>query len=221
MLSPLSVIISTSELISNRDDQSGLDRNQIVSIGQEIHHAAGLLLRSIQNYMLFIELEAIQADPKRLHVLRESRVFSAWMAITEMAAQKARQETREDDLFVAVDDSPLAMSEMYLQRIVEELLDNAFRSSPVGSKVDLKGEVHPEHHQYMLRVCDHGRGMPPEQVAVLAGKVQPGSLISNHTGQDIGLVIVKRLVELHQGSFSIQSQPKQSTIVEITIPLTE
>src|SRR5690606_23927986 len=103
--------------------------------------AAGMLLRSIQNYMLFTELELIQANPSRLRALRESRVFSAWMAITEMATLKASQDNRSEDLQLNVEDAPLQISEMYLQRIVEELLDNAFRSSLSGSPVVVTGAV--------------------------------------------------------------------------------
>lgn len=221
MLSPLSIIISTSEMIANRENEVNLDRSQITSIGQEIHHAAGLLLRSIQNYMLFSELDAIQADAERLKALRESRVFSAWTVITEMASLKGRQEDRYDDLELAVVDSPLAISEMYLQRIIEELLDHAFHSSLPGSKVELTGEASLDSGQYVLRIRDYGRGLPPEQVAALAGKLQPGSQMSDSFGRGIGMMIVKRLVELHLGSFNLQSQPKQSTTVEISLPLTE
>jgi signal transduction histidine kinase len=221
MLSPLSVIISSSELLASREDLDRLDLAQISGIGQEIHRAAGSLLRSIQNHMLFTELETIQGDPQRLRALRESRVFSAWMAVTEMASLKARQDGREEDLRLQVADSPLRMSELYLQRIVEELLDNAFRSSPTGSPVEVTGEVIPDRQLYLLRVCDSGRGISPEQVAVLAGKIQPGASPADTLGQGIGLVIVKRLVELHQGSFSVQSQPRQQTIVTVSMPVCE
>jgi signal transduction histidine kinase len=196
-----------------------LDLGQISSMAYEIHRAAGMLLRSIQYYMLFSELEAIQSDASRLRALRDSRVFSAWMAVTEMATLKARQDGREADLHLRVEDSPLRISEMYLQRVVEELLENAFRNSPSGSAVEVTGEVHMDWQEYLLRVCHHGRGMLPEQVALLMGRGVPGSLSSDYIGQGVGLMIVKRLVELHQGAFSIESQPKQSTTIEIRIPL--
>lgn len=219
MLSPLSVIISSSELLSNQQDVGRLDAGQISSMGSEIHRAAGTLLRSIQNYMLFAELETIQSDPSRLQALRESRVFSARIAVTEMAALKALQDDRRDDLQLKVEDARLRISEMYLQRIVEELLENAFRNSQPGSAVEISGEARPDSQQYLLRVSDHGRGISPEQVAALAGKSQPGLWSLDRIGQGIGLVIVKRLAEIHEGSFGVQSLPRQSTVVEIRLPL--
>ena len=221
MLSPLSVIISSSELLSNRHDLSRLDMAQVSSMAYEIHRAAGMLLRAIQYYMLYSELEAIQSDHARLKALRGSRVFSAWMAITEMATLKARQDGREGDLHLRVEDSPLRISEMYLQRIVEELIENAFRSSPSGSPVEVTGEVHADWQEYLLRVSDHGRGLPPEQVALLSGRGAAGGVSSDYIGQGVGLMIVKRLVELHQGAFSIESQLKHTTTVEVRIPLSD
>jgi cell cycle sensor histidine kinase DivJ len=59
--------------------------------------------------------------------------------------------------------------------------------------------------------------LPPDQLAWLAGPAQP-SLLSNEGQQGIGLAIVRRLVNLHGGSFDVQSQPGQWTVVEVQIP---
>jgi signal transduction histidine kinase len=190
-------------------------------MGQEIHRAATLLLRTIQNYMLFSDLEAIQNDASRLRLLRDSRVFSAWMAISEIATLKARQDGREEDLHLELQDTPLKISEMYLQKIVEELLDNAFKFSPNGSVVEVYGEVQKERQQYLLKVTDHGRGMSPEQTATLEGRLQQGVQTSDRVNSGIGLAIIKRLAEMHLGSFSIQSLPGQWTTIVVRIPLSD
>ncbi len=219
MLTPLSVILSLSELLSARQELNRLDSSQVCSLGQEIHRAAALLLRSIQNYKLYSDLEAIQNDANRLSVLLDSRVFSAWMAISEMATLKARQEGREEDLRLQLQDSPLRICEMYLQKIVEEILDNAFKYSQNGSIVEVSGEVNEERQQYILKIKDHGRGMSPEQTAILAGKLQQGAQTNDRVYPGIGLAIVKRLAEMHQGSFSLQSTPKEWTVIVVRIPL--
>lgn len=221
LLSPLSVIISTSELLSSAQDAGRLDAQQVSALAAEIHRAAGALLRSIQNYMLYSELETIQSDPDRLIALRDSRVFSAQLAVSEVAALKARQENRADDLRLQVEDAPLRISEMYLQRIVEELLDTAFRNAPPGTPVEVFGAQRPEWSQYLLRFTDQGRGILPEHVALLTGRVQPDKIAADSLGSEIGLVIVKRLVELHQGTFTLQSQPRQATVVEVRLPLSQ
>jgi len=221
MLSPLSVILSISELLSDRQELNQLDSSQVCGMGQEIHRRGLELLRSIQNYKIFSDLEAVQNDPTRLRTPRDRRVFSAWMIISQMATLKGRQDKREEDLRLHLQDSPLRISEMYLQKIVEELLDNAFKFSPSGSPVEIIGEVKAERQQYCLRITDHGRGMPPEQAALLSGRVHEGTQTMERVSPGIGLVIVKRLAELHLGTFNLQSQPRQGTIAEVGIPLSD
>jgi signal transduction histidine kinase len=68
---------------------------------------------------------------------------------------------------------------------------------------------------------DHGRGMSPEQAALLTGKLQQGAQTSEKVYPGIGLAIVKRLAEMHLGSFSIQSQPKQWTVMVVRLPLSD
>lgn len=219
MLTPLSVILSLSELISTGQALNQLDAGQVSSLGQEIHRAAVLLLRSIQNYKLYSDLETIQNDANRLRVLLDSQVLSAQMAVSEMATLKARQEGREEDLRLQLQEAPLRICEMYLQKIVEELLDNAFKFSQNGSLVEVSGEIQEERKQYILKVKDHGRGISPEQAAMLAGKLQHGTQTTDRVYPGIGLAIVKRLAEMHQGSFNLQSTPKEWTIAVVRLPL--
>lgn len=221
MLTPLSIILSLSELLSDRQELGQVDLSQIYGMGQEIHRAAALLLETIQNYRLYADLEMIQNDASRLRVLHDSRLFSAWMVISEIAILKARQVRREEDLRLNLQDTPLKISEIYLQKIVEELLNNAFKFSPGGSIVEIYGEVQKERQQYLLKVTDHGRGMSPEQAAILEGRLQQGVQTSDRVTSGIGLAIVKRLADMHLGSFSIQSMPGQWTTIVVRIPLSD
>lgn len=217
MLNRLSIILSYSEMLSNCQEIAHQNASQICMMGQEIHRAANSLLRSIQNYSLYTELEAIQADVNRIQALRDSRVPSVEVAISEMALLKARQDGREDDLRLRIQDASVQMAEAYLQKIIEELLENAFQYSQAGSRVEISGEIQPNRQQYLLRVTDYGRGMTQEQVTALSGRLHPGDLSTYPHG--IGLAVVRRLTELHRGRFSVQSQPNEWTTVEISIPL--
>jgi signal transduction histidine kinase len=221
MLTPLSMILSFSEMLSNRQELSQVDLSQICGMGQEIHRAAAMLLGTVQNYRLFSDLEAIQKDTNRLRVLRDSRVFSAKISISEIAMLKARQDGREENLRLELQDTSLKISEMYLQKIIEELLDNAFKFSPNGSIVEVYGEIQKERQQYVLKVTDHGRGLTPEQTATLEGRLQQGGQTSDRVTSGIGLAIVKRLADIHLGSFSIQSMPGQWTTIVVRIPLSD
>lgn len=231
MLTPLSVILGLSEMLAGNEQCADIESSQVASIGREINQAAGKLLRLIQNYRMYSEIDVIEADPERVQLLRDSRVISTCAIISEIAGLKAQQEHREQDLILQLEDASLCISEIYLQKIIEELLDNAFKFSPSGSLVELTGRVTAErqddrgqawfgdHRQYCINVRDQGRGMFPDQVAYLNGaSAETQSPVDR---QGMGLAIVRRLAQLHGGGFSVQSKPREWTWVEVRIPLAE
>jgi signal transduction histidine kinase len=85
--------------------------------------------------------------------------------------------------------------------------------------VTVSGEILAARRQYALRVADKGRGIPADQVAALLGRSQQGSPAADQAGPAMNLLVVRRLVELHQGEFSVQSQPGRKTVVEASLPL--
>jgi two-component system sensor histidine kinase/response regulator len=93
----------------------------------------------------------------------------------------------------------ICVPEQSLQRIVEELLDNAFQFSQPGTPVQIITEK--EDHQLRLRVIDHGCGMTPERLANL------------EETSGLGLQVCERLVQLHDGKLMIESEPNQGTTV--------
>ncbi len=219
LLTPLSIILSFTETLTNLQEVQRMEPRQVAGVALDIQHAAGSLLRSIQNYTLWLEIDRLLLDANRLRQLINSRVMSAWMTISEIANFKASQEGREEDLEIQLEDSPLRISEAYLQKVVEELLDNAFRYSPSGSPVRLTGILQADKHQYLLRVLDHGRGMSSDQITQVINFSRSNG--QEHQSMSMGLAIVRRLVEIHNGQFGLQSQTGQWTVVELTLPVSD
>ena len=107
------------------------------------------------------------------------------------------------------------MSNDYFLKIIEELLDNACKFSPDESPIEIYTAVYP--NRFSLKVENTGRGMTPEQIRNIGLYMQFERRIYEQQGSGMGLVIVKRLVELHGGDISFASVPDEVTAV--TIPL--
>ncbi|HVN54085.1 MAG TPA: response regulator [Anaerolineaceae bacterium] len=217
MLTPLSVILGFSEYLVT--DASEINLKQVVDIAGEIHGSAQRLLRMIQNYLMFAELELLATDAKKLDRLKESRVDSAETVIMEIADFKARSDGRNETLHLNLVDAPVNISENYLQKIVEELLDNAFKYSPEESEVSLVSRIEAEKGTYELSVSDHGRGMSIEQIGNISGFMQFDRKVYEQQGIGLGLVIVRRLADLYQGHVEIESEPGKGTQVRVHLPL--
>ena len=217
LLTPLSVVLGFSELII--DNLENMPVPQVRDMAQDIHNAGLKLMRLVQNYLSLVDLEMTSADPQIVNELRATEITSAQAIITEIARLKARQEGREDHLILSVDETSLKIAETSLQKIVEELLDNAFRYSMAGSPVSLVGKKEENQGIYRIEVTDHGQGMPVHQIRAIDLGLQEAQEKYDQQGTGMGLLIVKRMVDIYGGSLNIRSTVGQGTTVEILFPL--
>jgi two-component system, sensor histidine kinase and response regulator len=217
LLTPLSIILSYSELMLDQGQQ--VDQQKMREIAGEINLSAQRLLRLIQNYLLFNELGLAFSDINKINKIRSSRVASSWITISEISSVIARQMNREQDLKVKLVDAPLRISEAYLQNIIEEILENAFKFSPLGSPIEISGVLMLQKSSYLIRVVDHGQGMTKEQIKDILDYSETGRSLNELQNIGIGLLLVKRLVDVHGGELNLSSTSEKSTVVEVILPL--
>ena len=217
LLTPLSIILGYSELMVEPGYQ--MNQEQILRIAIDINQAAQRMLRLIQNHLLFNELGLAISDPDKISTIRSSRVVSSWITISEISSVIARRMNRERDLKINLVDASLKISEAYLQNIIEEILENAFKFSLPGSPIELSGILISQKSSYLLRVVDYGQEMSQEQIQYILGYSDSGRSFTELQNLGIGLLLVKRLVDIHGGELSMTSAPEKSTVVEIILPL--
>jgi signal transduction histidine kinase/ActR/RegA family two-component response regulator len=93
-----------------------------------------------------------------------------------------------------------------LQQIFWNLLQNAIKFSPEGSKVEIR--TSDEGHRIRIDVADHGAGIAPEVLSRLFRAFEQGDHTKSRAfggGLGLGLAICKGLVELHGGSLNVAS----------------
>ncbi|MGD0003532.1 MAG: response regulator [Anaerolineaceae bacterium] len=217
LVTPISVVLGFSELIL--DDLEDNNTSHVREMAQNIHNAGMRLMRLVQNYLLLIDLEMISSNPEQINDLRETDISSAATIIMEIGQLKARQEGREAHLDIAVDETSLKIAETSLQKIVEELLDNAFRYSKVGSPVSLLGKKEEDQGVYRLEVTDKGQGMSMAQIRSAELGLQDVQDKNDQQGTGMGLLIVKHLVDIYGGTLNIHSSMGLGTTVEILFPI--
>lgn len=107
--------------------------------------------------------------------------------------------------------------EALLRHILGNLLSNAVKYSPAGAAVRL--EIQRDGAQAILRVSDRGAGIPSEDLPKIFTAFQRASNVGQIAGTGLGLVIVKRCVELHGGDISLQSTLGEGTVATVRLPL--
>jgi len=109
-----------------------------------------------------------------------------------------------------------------LRQILFNLVGNATKFTPKGSvrvvarRVDEGQAMHVE-----FSVADTGLGIPKErQEDIFNAFTQvDGSAVRQHGGVGLGLAIVRRLVDVLEGSICVSSEPGQGTTMTVKVPL--
>ena len=104
-----------------------------------------------------------------------------------------------------------------VQRIMTNLLTNASKYSPSGTRIDVTFELAPRLVSIM--VSDHGRGIRPDDLPVIFDEFERGQLAEADGGTGLGLASVRQLAISLGGDVSIKSVLGEGTTVTVRLPL--
>lgn len=109
--------------------------------------------------------------------------------------------------------------ERAIRQVTLNLLTNAIKFTPQGGTITIKVGWTASGGQY-ISIRDTGPGIPPEEIPVIMSSFGRGSLAQKNAdeGSGLGLPIVKGLIELHGGTFTIKSEVRVGTEVIVVLP---
>ncbi len=106
-----------------------------------------------------------------------------------------------------------------LERILLNLLSNAFKFTPDGGRIRCAIELSGENRA-VLSVQDSGPGIQPELRGKIFERFQAGSGVSHDpTGTGLGLAIAKDFADLHGGTINVSGGPGGGALFQVEIPL--
>jgi len=214
MRTPLNGILGNAELLATA--AATLKPSEIADMGQDIYKSAQHLERVIENFLIYAQLELIAADPKNINALRIGQTTNPLRIIERRAMDQAAQANRPQDLRLELVNVSLPISEEYLTKIVSELVQNAFKFSDSGAPV--KVTLSEIFNGFALSISDKGRGFSPEQITRIGAYMQFDRKMQEQQGLGLGLILVKRLAELHGGTLTIESEKGQGATVTVKLP---
>lgn len=214
MITPLNGIYGLAQVLAS--DAESLSAADVAEFGTNILHSAERLHRTVQNFLLFGQLEMHAADPEYLSSLRDKSTTGLNAIIESSARHLAERENRVADLELQLADGTVAMAQDFFTKLVEELIGNALKFSSAGKPIRIVGLQ--GKGEYLLSVTDAGVGMTAEQIADIGAYSQFDRSQREQQGSGLGLAIVRRIVENHAGQFDIQSVPDGGTTVSLHLP---
>ena len=202
---PLMGIQTALDNLSQESDpaQRGIIRS---AINEQIDHLARLVadLRRIGDLAQY-EIERLPVDTRLL--LDES--FSMISDYENAAARDLHYDVPDDLPRITGDYDLLLLA-------IHNILINALKYTRPGDKIRLRARV--EDDCFYIAVTDTGPGIQPQDLPYVMDELYRAQQVKDIAGSGIGLSLVRRIVERHQGKVVIDSTPGKGTRVVLCLP---
>jgi two-component system sensor histidine kinase/response regulator len=209
---PLNGIMGLSNILM--EDYATLPPEEVLESAKYIHESALRLHRLIENFLVYSQIQLMGSESKQIEISNLGAPIKVHQLVVEVCQNVAARHKREQDLVFDVHEGELLIPADNFKKIVEELIDNAFKFSEPGQPVTVATGL--RDHTFRMLISDRGRGMTPEQIANVAPHVQFERKTFEQQGAGLGLIISKRLTELLGGTLRIESKPGIQTNVAIS-----
>ena len=106
---------------------------------------------------------------------------------------------------------PVLMNPVSLKRVLNNLIENAFRYSQ--GDIHIRSQLKDGNKIVCIQIMDCGPGIPPEQLSRVFEPFTRGDTARGSEGSGLGLAIVKRIVDVHGGSIKLQNRTDSSGLI--------
>lgn len=202
---PLTLIVAPlQELLSNITGH--WEREKLLYIQRN----AKRLLHLVNQLMDYRRAELGIFELKPIYANAYKRVLSNFLNYESLAKRK----DIDYNFYSELQDEDVLFDGTYLDLIVNNLLSNAFKYTEEGESISVK--LYKENKNVVLQVIDTGVGIPEDKQQKIFERFY--QMENDHEGSGIGLSLVQRLVELHHGQVTLESEVGKGSTFSIYIP---
>jgi two-component system phosphate regulon sensor histidine kinase PhoR len=216
---PLSVIISAAD---NLNDGLVRDQSKAEQYGTLIKQEAARLALSIDDFLLYSKTDsAARVKPAACDL---GAIITNALKATEDERERLKIQTEirlPEEPAILMGDG-VALESVFLnlaQNVVKHAASGEYLGIAVSREKRRKnGKNFTE--SLIIKVKDHGPGIPLREQKLIFEPFARGkrAIDGQIPGNGIGLNLVKRIVEMHGGSISVESRPENGTTFTVTLP---
>ncbi|HKO68854.1 MAG TPA: ATP-binding protein, partial [Burkholderiaceae bacterium] len=193
---PLASVSNAAQLLKVARNQPQVLENVSAILGRQVKHMTRLVDDLLEVGRVTGGKVRLQREPLDLAV-----AVVHWMDAWKHDGRFAHHDvsTELQSVWVSADRARI-------EQVFSNLLDNAIKYTPSGGKIWIS--LQPEGTKAILEISDTGLGMPPELIDRVFDLFVQGerTLAREPGGLGIGLTMVQRLVELHDGTVRAKSE---------------
>jgi len=206
---PLSTILSSIALVDQYKQRNELEKidKHTARIRSSVQHLTAIL----NDFLSLGKLEEgkveVVNEPINLQVLFQDIIEEIKASLKD--GQRIVPQVK--NLTPVISDSRI------LRNILFNLISNASKYSEPGQEIEIT--VSEENDMLQLAIKDHGIGIPKEDHRHLFERFFRAGNVSNIQGTGLGLNIVKRYVELLNGTIAFESEYKKGSTFTVSVPI--
>jgi two-component system sensor histidine kinase KdpD len=182
-----------------------------------IEHESDRLNRLVANLLDMSRIEEGALIPDKDWYSLKALIQDVLGRLAPLLEGRAVQLDLPEDLLM------VELDYLQIDQVLTNLLENVMRYTPASSPVTISARQ--EEQQIVLRVADHGPGIPNahlERVFDKFYRVMHGPVAASaSSGSGLGMAVCKGLVEAHGGKIWAESRPEGGLIVFVTLPSRE
>ena len=204
---PMNAIVGFTGLAKKEDGIPAKARDYL----EKIEHSSNLLLALINDILDMSRIESgkMTLEIERCDLVKTMDEMRNLFAL-QMNAKKITFSVISDE----VTDKVVLCDQKKLNRVLQNLVSNAFKFTPEGGSVTVtlsQSAVHEGIGAYMLRVKDTGMGMSREFASHVFSAFERERTASNIQGTGLGMAITKSIVELMDGTIDVSTEQGKGT----------
>ena len=211
---PVAIVKGFAETLEDDyDELSGKKRREFIG---KIRKNSDRLCSLVEDLLQLAELESPSHELRR----EPGSLATVARVVTDRFGERIDQETQSIRLELAEEAEPIHFDSVKIERVIENLLDNALLYARGFSVITIRTIIDDDVRGIRCEVEDDGCGIPEKDLPHLFERfyrVDKGrSRESGGTG--LGLSIVKHMVELHGGSVAVRSELDKGTTFAFSLP---
>ena len=204
---PLTVINGWSETLLADEKMDDETRQGMKIISSEAKRLTGMVTELLDFTRMQDGRMTLNIEPTDIRSEFEDTVY---MYSSRLAQDGIRLEYLENDC----DIPEIPCDGQRLRQVFLNVLDNAAKHGGEGKKIE--ASISYENEQVVVRIRDFGPGIPEDELGLVKKKFYKGSSKARGTG--IGLAVCEEIMQLHNGSLTLENAPGGGTLVTISLP---
>jgi signal transduction histidine kinase/DNA-binding response OmpR family regulator len=213
---PLTLIISPLQrLIDN-----GTPKDLLHEVTEVILRNAQRMSRIVDELMTFSKIE-IGKEKLTLH---KGNILEFISNISNTFKLLAKEKDINFISIIEDNGEEVWFSITNIEKIVYNLLSNSFKFTPAGGSISIQARLTEEYDNKIylnIIVTDSGEGIEKQYLDRIFENYFQADLNSNLRGSGIGLSLTKRLVNLHNGSISVDSNVGEGSTFSVAVDVSE